>query len=170
MELDWDALAAEMLATGEFHPDGLNAITLKRDYEKGYGAIRTEGSRIIAYASVEDRTFDPHYPTYEIRRVFVAKDKNGSKTAEELIAELIKRFTPPEEELPRRVPTFFLISKNPAIWHIAMSLGFRAVTKFRMPNVREWAKRAGLGKRLPRSATARDPHHSNRRKRWLYMR
>ncbi|MBI5457305.1 hypothetical protein HY971_01085 [Candidatus Kaiserbacteria bacterium] len=158
-----------MVATGEFHPAGLDALALERDYGEGRTVIRTEGSRIIAHASVEDRTSESQYPLYEIRRVYVAAG-NGNGTAQEIIAELIKRFTPKEEELPGKNPTFFLISKNPALWHIASKLGFHVVTKFTMPNVREWAKRAGLGKRLPRSATARNPHHSKRRKRWLLMR
>ena len=171
MTLDWNAFVAEMVATGEFHPAGLDALALERDYEdeESRTVIRTEGSRIIAHASVEERTYNPRYPLYEIRRVYVATG-NGNGTAQEIIAELIKRFTSKEEEMPGKNPTFFLISKNPALWHIATKLGFCVVTKFTMPNVREWAKRAELGKRLPRSATARNPHHSKRRKRWLFMR
>ena len=169
MKLDWNALVAEMVATGEFHPAGLDAKDLRRAHRRRQAAIRRKGRRIIAYAAIEDRTFDPLYPLYEIRRVYVAGG-NGNGTAQKLIAKLIKRFTPKEEELPRKNPTFFLISKNPVLWHIASKLGFRAVTKFTMPNVREWAKRAGLGKRLPRSATERNPHHSKRRKRWLFRR
>ncbi len=169
MTLDWNSLVAEMVATGEFHPAGLNALALERDNDNGLSEIHTDGSRIIAHASVEERTYDPQYPLYEIRRVYVAAG-NGNGTAQELIAKLIKRFTPKEDESPRKNPTFILISKNPVLWHIASKLGFRVVTKFTMPNVREWAKRAGLGKRLPRSATARNPHHSKRRKRWLFKR
>jgi|SRR3989338_4929059 len=169
LSLDWNALVAEMVATGEFHPAGLDALALKRDYEEGRANIETDGTRITAYAAIEDRTFDPKYPLYEIRRVYVA-DGSENGTAQRLIMKLIKRFTPEEGALPWENPTFFLISKNPKIWHIASKLGFGVVTTFTMPNVREWAKRAGLGKRLPRSATARNPHHSKRRKRWLFKR
>ncbi len=173
MTLDWDALVAEMVATGEFHLSGLNVEMMQRDHEEGRDAIRINGSRITAYAAVENRTFTPCYPTYEIRRIYVAKGINGGGTAKKLVAELMWRFTPTLEEVSEKkklMPTFFLISKNPAIWHIASCLGFRMVTKFNMPNVREWADEVGLGKRLPRSATARDPHHPRRRKRWLLIR
>lgn len=169
MKLDWNTLVAEMVATGEFYPAGLDALVLERDYKEGRAAIRTDGSRITAYAAVEERTSEPWYPLYEIRRVYVASG-NGNGTARKLITELIKRFTPEEEKLSRKNPTFFLISKNPTLWHIAATLGFGMVTKFNFPSVREWAKRSGIRKRLPRSATAGNPHHSKRRKRWLLMR
>ncbi len=169
MKLDWNGLVVEMVATGEFHPAGLDALVLERDHKERRADIETDGTRITAYAAIEERTFDPWYPLYEIRRVYVASG-NGNGTAQKLIMGLIERFTPKEDESPRKNPSFFLISKNPVLWHIASKLGFRMVTKFTMPNVREWAKRAGLGKRLPRSATARNPHHSKRRKRWLFKR
>jgi hypothetical protein len=169
MPLDWKGLVIAMVATGEFHPSGLEAQRLQSDYENGNAELVSEGDRIVAYAAVEHYPSAPWCPVYEIRRVFVASG-NGNGTAENLIGKLMARFTPSEEEKQKKNPAFFLISKNPAIWHIASKLGFRMVTKYTMPNVREWARAIGLGKRLPRSATAHNPHHSKRRKRWLMMR
>ncbi|MDO8514031.1 MAG: GNAT family N-acetyltransferase [bacterium] len=169
MNLNWNALVAKMKVTGEFDPDGLEADSLEHDYNEGRTVIRTYGSRITAHASVGGGGYFPWYPEYEIRRIYVASGANGKGKGREIVTELMERFTRIELGLPRKVPTFFLISKNPAVWHIAKSLDFAAVTIHSMPYVVDWANRGGLYYRLPESARCDEPWKLKEPQRWLYL-
>jgi|SRR3989344_2161110 len=161
MNLDWNALVAEMVATGEFHPAGLDATVLRRKHRRREAVIRTKGRRIIAYAA---RHKTKLWGCYEIQKVFVAKGVNGHGTAAAMIRELMA--------IRRRNKRFFLITKNPKLEHIVIDLGFEVRTKYNMPNIVEWAERTGLAeaKRLPDSATRDDSHHREEPERWLFMR
>ncbi len=179
MNNEWMRLEADMLRTGMFHGPRLTSRFLAKNFYSDRAVVRVRADNPLRLGKMDYCAYITWLPTAdpiycEIALAYVAEDLEGKGLLKEItgkVLQLLPRIPvkgKPPEEWPR--VSSFLITNNPAMMHVAATFGFRMVTKFTMPNVKEWAKRVGLGKRLPKSATARDPHHSGRRKRWLLMR
>src|SRR3989344_3229332 len=139
-------LLKEMQKSGEFH--NLEIAQLIRDCEHARAAVIMDGDRIIAYGAIE-----PHENSaWEIRRIFVAEDKRGNGHMRKVF-EMLMCMVVPAVLLRRTLDArLFLISKNPAVRRTALKAGFVVVTKLYAPRAVGWAKRVGIGDRLPETA------------------
>ncbi len=175
MNYKWIQLCNDMRATGQFYGPRLTPAFLSKNFNAGRAIVRRcPDSQLPTYRAYLAwlKTNDPRY--VEIALAYVANPGNG--ILKDMMAELLAKLPiyPGFEDRdkypdpPQVVP--FLITKNRAMMHVALSFGFRVVTKFNMPHVEDWADDIGLGDRLPRSATVQDPHHAKRMKRWLMLR
>ena len=165
MDLDWNQLFREMLATGEFHASGLDVTTLARDYSNDLAVIRHDGTRITAYGALEATK---RIGSFEVRRLYVGPSLKNNGALWSIVYELMAK-APRDAEL-------FLITKSPAVMRVAQQRGFEQVTKVTMSEVKEWAIEIGLSTngnlgRLPKSAMSRNPPRTPYPKeRWLYVR
>lgn len=163
MELYWNQLLRDMQATGEFHASGLDVTTLARDYSNDQAVLRHDGQKITAYGALE-ATKSAGW--FEIRRLFVAPHLQGNGVLWSVVYEIMSK-------APRHAG-LFLITKNPAVMHVAKQREFEQVTRVTMPEVAVWAYEVGLSNRkgpgrLPTTALRKQPPTAPKpEERWLF--
>jgi len=165
----WQILYDEMIASGEFHPDGLTVTQLMRDYLSHRAVVRTEGDRIVSYGAVQIYPSEDahlHGPYCELRRIWVApRLRKTSRLCEDVVEMLLTvvRMQGPNGGRP------FCITKSLALGCVVGKYDFKPMTTLMMPHVGRWSKKIGLGDRLPDTALGTDMANPLEGERWLYL-
>lgn len=144
----WDALRADMLATGRFRDRFKVPGLLESLHLAGCSEILpdpgVEASRTLIYAHVARlKTGDPHWE--EISMAFVHGDYGHNGYLGQVVHRLLGN-APPDLH-------FYGITKDIAVMKVFRRLGLVPVTQFVEPHIKAWASAVGISKKvLPKTA------------------
>lgn len=143
------ALASEMLATGKFNPEGINAYELWHDFKIGMAVVlwSAHGERIKAYGSLHT-TKRPS--ALQVRKLFVAMEHRGNGNGTDLIRRIVGTLL--RIYVPGPV-AYFAVTDNPKIVDVLAEYQFKTMVFATSDEAETWADRVGYPrKRIPENA------------------